>query len=97
MKMAAEEAAAVAIEASKRTLTLFSFNKIEVKRANKLADILPGDNHGQLLGITLRPVAILIDKKKKRSNVAIVISSKCTTGVLDLRQHYPVETHVLRK
>ncbi len=38
-----------------------------------------------------------IKKKEKRSNVAIVISSKCPAAVFDLRWHYPVEIHALRK
>ncbi len=34
-------------------------------------------------------------KKKKRSNDAIVISSKCTMAMCNLRQHYVVEIHAL--
>lgn len=56
------------------------------EQENKPADILVGNNW-----LAVITVAITIKKKKKRSNISIVISSQCITAVCDLGQHYLVE------
>lgn len=64
---------------------------IEVKWASKPTNILEGDNDppGDKWQIKRREEA--------GSNVAIVISAKCTTSLFSLKQHYTVQNNVLTK